>query len=176
MTLAFQDEAGLRQAGASPSGHSGAWWAVAEKAAKYWAAAPGVALAPGQAGSPWQWPALAQAQAGLGLPAPLVLGSALPEGQSWQAQSLPRLRVRPSPWVWRQAWRLRARQSGQAPQSPQPPVMRASRPVPRASVARLAWILPRSLAPKASRQAFLPWRVQRAWRLAVATLAWPQPG
>jgi hypothetical protein len=82
MTSAFQDEAGLRQAGASPSGHSGAWWAVAEKAAKYWAAAPGVAPAPGQAGSPWQWPALAQAQAGLALPVPPVQGSALPEGQS----------------------------------------------------------------------------------------------
>jgi len=103
MTLAFQDEAGLRQVGAFPSGHSGAWWAVAEKAAKYWAAAPGVAPAPGQAGSPWQWPALAQAQAGLALPAPQVQGSALPEGQSWQAQLLPRLRVRHSPWVWRQA-------------------------------------------------------------------------
>jgi hypothetical protein len=47
MTLAFQDEAGLRQAGAFPSGHSGAWWAVAEKAAKYWAAALGVVPAPG---------------------------------------------------------------------------------------------------------------------------------
>ena len=82
MTLAFQDEAGLRQAGAFPSGHSGAWWAVAEKAAKYWVVAPGVALAPGQAGSPWQWPALAQAQAGLALPVPPVQGSALPEGQS----------------------------------------------------------------------------------------------
>jgi hypothetical protein len=79
MTLAFQDEAGLRQAGAFPSGHSGAWWAVAEKAAKYWAAAPGAALVRGQAGSPWQWQALAQAQAGLGLPAQ---GSALPEGQA----------------------------------------------------------------------------------------------
>ena len=82
MTLAFQDEAGLRQAGAFPSGHSGAWWAVAEKAAKYWVAAPGVALAPGQEGSPWQCLALAQAQAGLALPVPPVQGSALPEGQS----------------------------------------------------------------------------------------------
>jgi hypothetical protein len=82
MTLAFQDEAGLRQAGAFPSGHSGAWWAVAEKAAKYWAVAPGVAPAPGQEGSPWQCLALAQEQAGLALPVPPVQGSALPEGQS----------------------------------------------------------------------------------------------
>jgi len=100
MTLAFQDEAGLRQAGAFPSGHSGAWWAVAEKAAKYWVVAPGAAPAPGQAKSPWRWQALAQAQA----------GSALPEGQSWQARVPASLqpmalmlpawqRVRPSPWI-----------------------------------------------------------------------------
>ena len=82
MTLAFQDEAGLRQAGAFPSGPSGAWWAVAENAAKYGAAAPGVAPAPGQEGSPWQCLALAQEQAGLALPVPPVQGSALPEGQS----------------------------------------------------------------------------------------------
>ena len=117
MTLAFQDEAGLRQAGAFPSGHSGAWWAVAEKAAKYWAVAQGVAPAPGQAESPWRWQALAQAQAGLALP---VQGSALPEDQSWKAQVPPLPRVRPLSWVWARAWwaRLRAQRPVQALQPP----------------------------------------------------------
>lgn len=168
MTWAFQDEAGLRQAGASPSGHSDAWWAVAEKAAKYLVAAPGVAPAPGKAGSPWQCHALAQEQAGLALP---VQGSAPPEGRSWQAQLLSRLRLRASPWVWRRAWRLRAQQSEPAPRSP---VLRASLPVSRASAGQLAWRWPRSRAPHASQQALRPWRAQRAWRLAAATLAWPQ--
>jgi len=94
MTLAFQDEAGLRQAGACPSGHSGAWWAEAEKAAKYWAVAPGVARAPGQGGLPWQRQALAPVLAGARFPLLLVLpvlGSALPQARLWQARALPSL-------------------------------------------------------------------------------------
>lgn len=63
MTSAFQDEADLRQAGASPSGHSGAWWVAAEIAARYWAAAPGAVLVPGRAGLPWQPPAPAALRA-----------------------------------------------------------------------------------------------------------------
>lgn len=48
--MAFQDEAGHRPAGASPIEHSGAWWVAAEKAAKYWAAAPGAVPAQGKVG------------------------------------------------------------------------------------------------------------------------------
>jgi hypothetical protein len=54
MTSAFQGEADLRQAGASPSGHSGAWWVAAEIAVICWAAAPGAAPVQGRAGLPWQ--------------------------------------------------------------------------------------------------------------------------
>ena len=80
-TWAFQDGADHHPAGACPIGHWDAWWAVAAKAAKYWAAAPDGAQARGKAGSPWQPPAPGPALAEAGALAPPARGRGFPESR-----------------------------------------------------------------------------------------------